>query len=42
MGESIKLAEQGQFELAKRQIEDIIETIKYHPNIRKEKIKGLL
>ncbi len=42
MKDSIKLAEQGQFDLARKQIDDIIETIKYHPNIRKEKVKGLI
>lgn len=40
--ESIKLAEKGQYDLAKKQIEDLLETIKYHQNIRKEKVKGLI
>lgn len=40
--ESIKLAEKGQFDLAKKQIEDLLETIKYHQNIRKDKVKGLI
>ena len=37
-----KLAEKGQYDLAKKQIEDLLETIKYHQNIRKEKVKGLI
>jgi hypothetical protein len=42
MNSSIKLAEQGKYDEAKRQIDDILETIKYHPSVRKEKVKGLI
>ena len=42
MNSSIKLEEQGKYDEAKRQIDDILETIKYHPSIRKEKVKGLI
>lgn len=42
MNDSIKLAEQGNFDEARKKIDDILETIKYHPSIRKDKVKGLI